>query len=382
MSTDRALVLVTNSATESVEAVVVEAPIATDLTPLPPIPRSRHPAWAYLESLDSETSRPTMQQALGLIARLCGYPDLDVCPWHRLRFEHINAIRAKLINGFVLPRDLASTGRRRGRPRKAQTTPPDDMSSGEVVKLSPASARKHMAALRRVMHYAWELGYITQEECARAINVKPIKGTRLTSSAAAGRSLTSGELLALIQVSAADPEPDGARDVAIFSLGYGLGLRRSDLIRMDLEHYNPTTSTLAIRGKGDVETVLPVEGGAKFALEQWIVVRGDAKGPMFYRVRKLGKVVAARMTPNAIYDIVQRRAREARVERFSPHDLRRTFAGDMFDLGIDIATLQHLMRHADPRTTAQYDRRPDRARREAIQRLHIPVVPLASKPKA
>jgi integrase len=65
----------------------------------------------------------------------------------------------------------------------------------------------------------------------------------------------------------------------------------------------------------------------------FVSYRGDAKGPMFYRVRKLGKVVVARMTPHAIYDIVQRRAREAKVERFSPHDLRRTFAGDMFDLG-------------------------------------------------
>jgi integrase len=46
--------------------------------------------------------------------------------------------------------------------------------------------------------------------------------------------------------------------------------------------------------------------------------------------------------------IVRRRARKANVARFSPHDLRWTFAGDMFDLGVDIATLQHLMRHADP----------------------------------
>jgi integrase len=88
------------------------------------------------------------------------------------------------------------------------------------------------------------------------------------------------------------------------------------------------------------------------------------------------------MTPHAIYNIVQRPAREAKVERFSLHDLPPTFAGDMFDLGVDIATLQHLMRHADPRTTAQYDRRPDRVRREAVRRLHIPVVPLAPKPKA
>lgn len=378
MSDERSGPLTVRDTTQVIDGVLIEGAIGADLAPLPPILPSRHPAWAYLESLDAETSRPTMLQALRLIARLCGFPSIDVCPWHRLRFEHINAIRAKLINGFVLPHDGSLAGQRRGRPRKLHATA-DGRQSGELIQLSPASARKHMAALRRVMHYAWDLGYITQEECARAINVKPIKGTRMSSSAAAGRSLTASELLALIQVSAADSAPDGARDVAILSLGYGLGLRRSDLVRMDLEDYHAVNRTLTIKGKGDVETMLPIEGGAQFALEQWIAVRGNAPGPMFYRVRKLGKVVATRMTPHAIYDIVQRRAQEAGVARFSPHDLRRTFAGDMFDLGVDIATLQHLMRHADPRTTAQYDRRPDRVRRDAMRRLHIPVVPLATK---
>jgi len=364
---------------EVAAVVVVDPPLVTDLVLAAPLPEARHPAWAYLASLNEKTSRPTMAHALNLIARLCGYPNLDACPWQALRFEHVNAIRAKLVNGFVLPGEMNANGRRRGRPpRSDDAAAPDAAAAGEVVRLSPASGRKHMAALRGVLRYAWELGYFSYDDYARSVNVKPITGDSV-AAADAGRSLTQGELLALIQVSAADPHPDGARDVAIFSLGYGLGLRRSDLITLDLEDYDPASATLTFRGKGNKQTALPVEGGAGFALEQWIAFRGDEPGPMFYRVRAFGHVVRKRMTTQAIYDIVRRRAREANVQPFSPHDLRRTFAGDMLDLGVDLATLQQLMRHADPRTTAGYDRRPGRVRREAVRRLHIPSVPLARK---
>src|SRR6266508_1511464 len=92
------------TATEpEVAAVVVADPsLVTDLVLATPPPEARHPAWAYLASLNEKTSRPTMEHALNLIARLCGYSNLNVCPWQALRFEHVNAIRAKLVNGFVL----------------------------------------------------------------------------------------------------------------------------------------------------------------------------------------------------------------------------------------------------------------------------------------
>ena len=67
-----------------------------------------------------------------------------------------------------------------------------------------------------------------------------------------------------------------------------------------------------------------------------------------------------------------KRREEAGLKPFSPHDLRRTFAGDLLDAGVDLSTVQDLMGHANPATTKVYDRRDDRRKREAAARVRVP----------
>jgi integrase len=308
---------------------------STTLANTTPTRLDENPAAVYLAGL-AEGSRRTMREALTAIANLLA-PGSDALsfPWASLRYQHTQALRTAL---------------------------------GE--RYSAATANKMLSALRGTLKEAWRLGQMGAEEYQRAVDLKAIKGSK-ASQAEKGRHLKAGELTAMLNT-CMDGTAKGARDAAIITVAYLCGLRRAELVNLDLSDYDPDNQTLTIRsGKGNKERVVPVGNGALDALEDWLHVRGVFAGPLFYRIEKGGHIYHDRLTTQAIYTILRSRAAQAGVKEFSPHDLRRTFAGDLLDAGADIATVQKLMGHANVTTTARYDRRDAKAKRSAVNKLHV-----------
>lgn len=314
---------------------------------------SQNPARVYIASL-SEGSRATMFSALAnLAAWLTGqrpeaaYPPewagqvkraaqeqaIDALPWHTLRFQHTAALRTLLQANY-----------------------------------EATTANKMLTALRQTIKAAWGLGLLDTEDYMKACNIKAVKGQR--PEQAAGRALTYGEVMAIIAASN-DGTVIGARDTAIFATGLGGGLRRSELAHLQLADYKDGTLTVS-KGKRNKTRIVPLPQGAQDALADWIDLRGDWPGPLFARVLRGDHMRQAGITPGAIQLILDTRRVAAGVEHFTPHDLRRTFAGDLLDANVDISTVQKLMGHDNPATTASYDRRGSRARVDAVKHLHIP----------
>jgi integrase/recombinase XerC len=313
----------------------------------------QNPARVYIASL-SEGSKGTMFSALATIAAyLSGsrpserYPKdwadnmrrqaqeeaIDATPWHRLRFQHTMALRNLLAEDY-----------------------------------EACTANKMLTALRQTIKTAWRLKLMDTDDYMRAVDIASIKGE--LPEAATGRALTKGEIAALIQ-SGDDGTNLGARDTAIIALAIGGGLRRSELAHLQLSNYNDGALTI-VKGKRNKTRIVPLPAGARDALDDWILMRGQTAGPLFVRVLKGDHVHAEGLTPHAMQLILDARRKAANIKHFTPHDLRRTFAGDLLDAGVDIVTVQKLLGHSSPATTASYDRRGKRAREEAVTHIHVP----------
>lgn len=297
-----------------------------------PLPLTRHPAAVYLRSLGSG-SQVTMKQSLNGIASLLtnGICDLYTLDWAKLRYQHTSALQAALLE-----------------------------------KYEPATAMKMLCAVRRVLKEARRLGLMTAEDLAQAVDLPSIKDTRKLR----GRALTQGEITALVRVCVNDSTTLGARDGALIAILRGAGLRRAEAAALELKDYKPETGALEVRcGKGGKDRTVYLPQGAISYIERWLELRGRRPGPLLCPLRKGGHIEYRKMTPEAVLLIVQRRATEAGVKTFSPHDFRRTFCSDLLDAGVDIVTVQKLAGHVSPMTTAKYDRRGEETKRQAVQKL-------------
>jgi len=108
-------------------------------------------------------------------------------------------------------------------------------------------------------------------------------------------------------------------------------------------------------------------------MADWLQVRGDQPGPLFCAINKGGRLnIGEPITPQAIYNLVDKRGKEAGLASFSPHDLRRTNLTDLLYVGLDLATVQKLAGHASPITTTRYDRRGEEVKQKAVMALETP----------
>lgn len=97
-----------------------------------------------------------------------------------------------------------------------------------------------------------------------------------------------------------------------------------------------------------------------------------SSGPLCCPISWAGKLrQRAQLSGEALRQLLKRRTLASGLQPITPHDFRRTYAGDLLDEGADLSAVRQLVGHASPATTSRYDRRGDRARRAAAERVHL-----------
>jgi site-specific recombinase XerD len=290
------------------------------------------PADLYMSQLSAGSQG--MRQCLEAIAEILDpRKNADTYPWHELTYRDSMTVRQELVRRY-----------------------------------KPSTVNKTLSALRGVLKQAWRLGLLDADAYHRAADVENVRASTLLS----GRALEPSEIRRLFQVCTDDDSPKGARDAAIFAVFYGCGLRRTELVRLTVDDFDPEDCSIVVNGKRRKQrTVYLTESGCRL-INEWLEYRGTAAGPLFCPVRQTGEVEISPLRGESVAYILRRRQEEAGIEPFSPHDLRRTFVTTLLDAGEDVLTVQRLAGHADVSTTARYDRRGEGAKRRAVQALALP----------
>lgn len=148
----------------------------------------------------------------------------------------------------------------------------------------------------------------------------------------------------------------GPRNRAMLEVLYGCGLRRSELVGLDLYDVDLKAGTILVReGKGGKTRLLPVAGAARRALRHYI----HHARPLVIS-RKTGNALflgewGTRLTGGRLNQILGECAQRAGLKRRpTPHGLRHGFALALLRHGAGVESVRRLLGHTRVDTTELY----------------------------
>ncbi|HEX9167130.1 MAG TPA: site-specific tyrosine recombinase XerD [Gemmatimonadales bacterium] len=182
--------------------------------------------------------------------------------------------------------------------------------------------------------------------------------------------LSPAEINAMLASPRAD-EPLAWRDRALLELGYGAGLRVSELCGLGVSDLVLSEGLVRVIGKGNKERLVPIGRQVIAALSLYLntarvaLDRGKSRGHLLLNARgqPLSRVGA--------WGIVKAHAARAGItKRVTPHTLRHTFATHLLEGGADLRAVQEMLGHADLSTTQIYTHVDREYLREVHRRFH------------
>jgi integrase/recombinase XerD len=163
----------------------------------------------------------------------------------------------------------------------------------------------------------------------------------------------------------------GLRDWAAVELLYGTGVRRFELLGLDLEDLRLAEELVHVLGKGDKQRVVPMGKAAGKALERYLregrpqLVQGGHR-KIFVSSHHGGPV-----SEDELLRAIRNHAQQAGIKKkIGFHQFRHTCATHMLRGGADLRSIQTLLGHSELNTTAIYTRVEVSDLRKTLMRCH------------
>jgi len=213
-------------------------------------------------------------------------------------------------------------------------------------------------ATRRVRGIALRkfLAYVASEPDS-GLDSNPADGFELPVPKAAPVPVISDADLATLLRSMSGTTFIDRRDTAIVRVLLDCGLRRAELVGIDLDALDLKLQQVTVLGKGNKIRIVPFGGRTALALRKYLRVRGtrpqaNRSAALFLSVRE--DRTGARMTGGGVADMLSRRCQAAGLGHRFPHALRHTWAADLKGQGISDDQLERLAGWTTPTMSRRY----------------------------
>ncbi len=208
---------------------------------------------------------------------------------------------------------------------------------------NPTSVRRKLAALRSF--------YALQRREGRrpdnpAADVPPPKAAKRLPHVMNEREV--GTLLRTRIAGKSDEQR--LRDTAIMELLYASGIRRAELVGLDLSDVDTERRLLRVTGKGNKQRTVFINVAAAEAIRAYLGLRPRSTDPALFLSRR-----KTRLSYRQAWAIFQTYAKlSGLTKHVTPHVMRHSFATHLLENGADLVTIKELLGHESLATTQIY----------------------------
>ena len=206
---------------------------------------------------------------------------------------------------------------------------------------------KKLSALRSFFRFALKRGLVEKDpaHCVKG----PKKQKPLP------QFVTEKEMNKLLDEQMTGEDYESVRARTIFILFYETGLRRAELVGLNMTDIDWNTHQLKVTGKRDKQRIVPFGAELEQQLQKYVDARNKAfnyaiaEGPLLLNDK------GERMTDNQVYTLVRKNLSiVTNLKKRSPHVLRHSFATALLNNGAGLESVQKLLGHESLSTTEIY----------------------------
>lgn len=144
---------------------------------------------------------------------------------------------------------------------------------------------------------------------------------------------------------------EAVRDRLIVDMFYETGIRRAELVGLDVADVDFSCRQVKVLGKRDKERIVPIGDGLVDAIRSYLDARAGVARCDALFVSSRG----ARISATKVYEVVRAVLGSVPgLKKCSPHVLRHSFATAMLDNGADLESVRELLGHNELGTTQIY----------------------------